>query len=401
MSALLNLSHISAGFVAVLVGYTSSAVIIFQAAAAAGAGTAEISSWLWALGIGMALTSIGLSLRYRTPVLTAWSTPGAALLITGLSGLTLSEATGVFLFSSALITLCGITGWFERLMRHIPAPLAGAMLAGVLLQFGLELFAALEQRILLVATMLAAYLLLRQLLPRYTIPVTMLIGVLIAALQGELRVEALEWQLAVPLFTWPTFSLPALIGVGIPLFIVTMASQNIPGLAVLRANGYDTPASPLITGTGLTGLLLAPFGGFAFNLAAITAAICMGREADPDPRQRYRATVWAGLFYLLTGLFGATVATLFAAFPGELVMAIAGLALLGTIAGSLSAALADSDSRDAALLTFLVTASGISLAGIGSAFWGLAVGLVAHWLPLLIALLRGRANPDAGAPYRR
>jgi benzoate membrane transport protein len=305
------------------------------------------------------------------------------------------------LFSSALITLCGITGWFERLMRHIPAPLAGAMLAGVLLQFGLELFAALEQRILLVATMLAAYLLLRQLLPRYTIPVTMLIGVLIAALQGELRVEALEWQLAVPLFTWPTFSLPALIGVGIPLFIVTMASQNIPGLAVLRANGYDTPASPLITGTGLTGLLLAPFGGFAFNLAAITAAICMGREADPDPRQRYRATVWAGLFYLLTGLFGATVATLFAAFPGELVMAIAGLALLGTIAGSLSAALADSDSRDAALLTFLVTASGISLAGIGSAFWGLAVGLVAHWLPLLIALLRGRANPDAGAPYRR
>ncbi|GGB95870.1 benzoate transporter [Marinobacterium zhoushanense] len=388
MKCLFNLSHISAGFVAVLVGYTSSAVIIFQAAASAGAGPAEISSWLWALGIGMALTSIGLSLRYKTPVLTAWSTPGAALLVTGLSGLSLNEAVGVFLFSSALITLCGITGWFERLMRHIPSPLAAAMLAGVLLQFGLQLFGALQHQLLLVAAMLVCYLVVRQLLPRYVIPVTLLIGLLIATGQGLLQVEVLSWQLARPVWVMPEFSITALIGVGIPLFIVTMASQNIPGLAVLRANGYDTPASPLITGTGLTGLLLAPFGGFAFNLAAITAAICMGREADPDPARRYMATVWAGFFYLLTGLFGATVAALFAAFPAELVMAIAGLALLGTIGNSLGAALHDSDSREAALITFLVTASGITLAGVGSAFWGLAAGLLGYHLPKLITTVR-------------
>jgi len=399
MRGLLNLSHISAGFVAVLVGYTSSAVIIFQAAAAAGAGTDEISSWLWALGIGMALTSIGLSLRYRTPVLTAWSTPGAALLVTGLAGLSLNEAVGVFLFSSALITLCGVTGWFDRLMRHLPSPLAAAMLAGVLFQFGLQLFDALQQQLLLVGAMLAAYLLVRQLLPRYVIPVTLLIGLLIAGGQGLLQVEALSWQLAKPIWTTPEFSITALIGVGIPLFIVTMASQNIPGLAVLRANGYDTPASPLITGTGLTGLLLAPFGGFAFNLAAITAAICMGREADPDPARRYLATIWAGLFYLLTGLFGATVAALFAAFPSELVMAIAGLALLGTIGNSLGTALADTQSRDAALLCFLVTASGLTLGGVGSAFWGLAVGLFAHHLPGAIRAARG-TEAGVGAERR-
>ncbi|MBV1790584.1 benzoate/H(+) symporter BenE family transporter [Marinobacterium sp. D7] len=388
MKGLLNLSHISAGFVAVLVGYTSSAVIIFQAAAAAGAGPAEIGSWLWALGIGMALTSIGLSLRYRTPVLTAWSTPGAALLVTGLSGLSLNEAVGVFLFSSALITLCGITGWFDRLMHHLPSPLAAAMLAGVLFQFGLQLFGALQQQLLLVGAMLATYLLVRHLLPRYVIPLTLLVGLMIAGGQGVLQVDTLSWQLATPVWTAPAFSISTLIGVGIPLFIVTMASQNIPGLAVLRANGYDTPASPLITGTGLTGLLLAPFGGFAFNLAAITAAICMGRDADPDPARRYLATIWAGVFYLLTGLFGATVAALFAAFPSELVMAIAGLALLGTIGNSLGAALADTDSRDAALLCFLVTASGIALFGIGSAFWGLALGLIAHHMPRLTASVR-------------
>lgn len=383
-----SLSHISAGFVAVLVGYTSSAAIIFQAASAAGASAAEISSWLWALGIGMALTSGGLSLYFRTPVLTAWSTPGAALLVTGLSGLTLNEAVGVFLFSSALITLCGITGWFDRLMRQVPSPLAAAMLAGVLFQFGLQLFGAMESQLLLVGAMLLTYLLGRLLLPRYVIPLTLALGLLIAALQGMLQVETLTWELATPIWTWPSFSVPALIGVGVPLFIVTMASQNVPGLAVLRANGYDTPASPLITSTGLTGLLLAPFGGFAFNLAAITAAICMGREADPDPKRRYLASVWAGVFYLLTGIFGATVAALFAAFPTQLVMAIAGLALLGTISNSLAAALKEDSVRDSALLTFLVTASGMTLIGVGSAFWGLVIGLIAYHLPTALSVLR-------------
>jgi len=394
MKKLLNLSCLSAGFIAVLVGYTSSAVIVFQAAAAAGATDAQISSWLWALGIGMGLTSIGLSLRYGSPVLTAWSTPGAALLVTGLSGVSINEAIGIFIFSSLLITLCGVTGWFERLMQWVPSSLAAAMLAGVLFAFGLNLFHSLQSQLLMVSVMLLVYLLARQIVPRYTIPLTLMVGIGIVATQGQLQLNGLEWQLAQPVLMMPEFSLTSLIGVGIPLFVVTMASQNVPGLAVMRANGYQVPASPLISWTGLTGVLLAPFGGFSFNLAAITAAICMGREADPEPSRRYLAAVWAGIFYLLTGLFGATVVGLFNAFPEELVMAIAGLALLGTIGNSLAAALSEDDNREAALITFLVTASGISLLGVGSAFWGLVLGLVAYHLKRRWELTSGQ-QPSA------
>ncbi|WP_417226039.1 benzoate/H(+) symporter BenE family transporter [Amphritea sp.] len=375
-----SLSHISAGFVAVLVGYTSSAVIIFQAAAAAGASAVEMSSWLWALGIGMGLTSIGLSVYFRTPILTAWSTPGAALLVTALSGVPLNEAIGLFMFSSALILVCGITGWFEKIMHHVPMPLAGAMLAGVLLQFGLDLFTVMATNLLLVGLMLTAFLLIKITLPRYTIPLVLLIGTLVAFFQGQLNLEVLQWQLSTPVWVTPVFDPQSIIGVGIPLFIITMASQNVPGVAVMRANGYDTPVSPLLTWTGLTGVLLAPLGGFSFNLAAITAAICMGDEAGHDPRKRYLAAVWAGGFYLLTGLFGSTIAALFMAFPEALVRAAAGLALLSTIGNSLSAALADPSQRDAALLTFLVTASGLNLWGISSAFWGLCLGLIAYYL---------------------
>lgn len=380
MKPLLSLSHISAGFVAVLVGYTSSAVIIFQAAEAAGAGPAEINSWLWALGIGMAVTSIGFSLYYRAPVLTAWSTPGAALLVTGLSGYSLAEAVGIFIFCSGLLLVCGVTGWFDRLMHLIPASLASAMLAGVLLQFGLKLFNVLDSEVFLVGLMLVTYLLAWHLLPRYVIPVVLAVGCAVAWMQGDLQLGSVGWQLSSPVWVSPEFSLSALIGVGIPLFIVTMASQNVPGIAVMRANGYQMPASPLIAGTGLTGMLLAPFGGFAFNLAAITAAICMGKEAGADPDKRYWASVWAGIFYLLTGLFGATVAALFAAFPSELIMAVAGLALLGTIGNSLAVGLSAEKGREAVLITFLITASGVSLAGVGSAFWGLLIGLLAYKL---------------------
>lgn len=376
MRRLFSISPISAGFIAVLVGYTSSAAIVFQAAAAAGGSAAHVSSWLWALGLGMFATSVGLSLRFRAPVLTAWSTPGAALLVTGLSGVPMGEAIGAFLFSSALIVLCGVFGLFEAIMRHVPKALAAGLLAGVLVRFGLELFVSLRTQLPMVILMFAVYLAGRRHLPRYAVPLSFLAGLLWAAFGGLIRFQAVSLEFAVPLWTTPEFSFSALIGVGLPLFVVTMASQNVPGLAVLRANGYTTPASPLITWTGVTGLLLAPFGGFAFNLAAITAAICMSPEADPKPERRYVAAVWAGLFYLLTGIFGATVASIFSALPHELVAAIAGLALLGTIGNSLAGALGDEREREAALVTFLCTASGISLFGIGSAFWGLLLGLV-------------------------
>ena len=377
MARFFSVSHISAGFIAVLVGYTSSAAIVFSAASAAGADAAHLSSWLLALGLGMAATCIGLSLYFRAPVLTAWSTPGAALLATALVGLPMSEAIGAFVFASALLTLCGVTGWVETIMKHVPKTLAAAMLAGVLLRFGIDVFVALRAQLGLVALMLAIYFSGRRFNSRYTIPATLVGGLAWAALGGQIHVDALTLTLAQPMFTAPTFTWSTLIGVGIPLFIVTMASQNVPGIAVLRANGYHTPVSPLIGWTGLTGLLLAPFGGFSFNLAAITAAICMSPEADRDPQRRYLAAVWAGIFYLDTGLLGATVASVFAALPRELVAAIAGIALLGTIANSLGAAVADAGERDAAVVTFLTTASGLTLAGVGSAFWGLLFGLAA------------------------
>ena len=374
----LSPSAVVAGFVTVLVGYTSSAVIVFQAARASGGGPAEIASWMWALGLGMGVTCIGLSLRYRVPVVTAWSTPGAALLATSAVGLPMPAMIGAFLVSAVLMVVAGASGWFERGMSRIPVPLASGMLAGVLLRFGLDAFVAMKTQLALGLAMFGIYLVGRRLWPRYAVVGVLALGVAIAQARGLLHLDAVRLELARPIFTAPTFSVSALFGVAIPLFVVTMASQNVPGVAVLRASGYgSTPISPLITWTGLATVVTAPFGGYALNLAAITAAICMGREAHEDPARRYVAAVAAGAFYVLLGLFAATVGALFAAFPRELVWSVAGLALFNTIGGGLAAAVADPDHREPALVTFLVTASGLSLFGVGAAFWGLVAGLVA------------------------
>lgn len=382
-----DLPALSAGFVTVLVGYTSSAAIIFEAARSAGASQAMIASWLMALGIAMGITCIGLSLRYRVPVVTAWSTPGAALLITSLSGVSMPEAIGAFVFSAALIVLAGVTGWFEKALNRIPLPMAAAMLAGILVKFGINVFTAMQTQLALVLAMFVAYLLAKRLLPRYAIVLVLLLGCVIAARLGLLQLGEVTLTLATPVWTTPQFTPGVLLGVGLPLFVVTMASQNIPGVATLHANGYRPPVSALMTGTGVVNLLLAPFGCFAVNLAAITAALCMGKDAHEDPARRYLASVAAGAFYLLLGLFGATVGALFAAFPKALVLAIAGLALFGTIAGGLATAMKDDAMREPALITFLITASGVSLAGIGSAFWGLLGGVLA----LLILNARRKA----------
>lgn len=372
----LSLSAIAAGFVTVLVGFASSAVIVFQAAQSLGASAAQISSWMWALGLGMGATCIGLSLRYRMPVVTAWSTPGAAMLISATAGLPLSDAIGAFLVSALLMAITGFSGIFERVIRRIPAALAAGMLGGVLLRFGLEAFAAVQTRPTLVLTMLAVYLLCRRRLPRYAVVATLGAGLAVAGSQGLLHFERLQLELARPVFTAPTLSVAAVVGIALPLFVVTMASQNVPGVAVIRASGYRVPVSPSIGWIGTVNAALAPFGAYALNLAAITAAICMGREAHEDPDRRYVAAVAAGAFYIVIGLFGATVADLFAAFPAELVLAIAGIALLGTIGNALAGALRDEHQREPALITFLVTASGLHMWGIGSAFWGLVAGAI-------------------------
>ncbi|ODT33186.1 MAG: hypothetical protein ABS55_13740, partial [Lautropia sp. SCN 70-15] len=340
----------------------------------------------WALGLGMGITCIALSLRYRMPVVTAWSTPGAAMLMTSSAGLPLSDAIGAFVLSALLMMAAGFSGVFERMLGRIPVSLASGMLAGVLLRFGLDVFVAMDTRPGMALTMFMVYLSGRRLMPRYAVIVTLLVGIAFAIGQGLLRTGDLQLELARPVFTTPTLSLAAVFGIALPLFIVTMTSQNVPGVAVIRASGYHVPISPVIGWTGVATLLLAPFGGYALNLAAITAAICMGPEAHEDRSRRYVASVAAGGFYLLIGLFGATVTAVFAAFPRELIMAIAGLALLGTIGNGLAAAVVDERQREPALVTFLVTASGLTLAGIGSAFWGLAAGL----LTLLVLNLRRR-----------
>jgi benzoate membrane transport protein len=372
----LSLSAVVAGFVAVLVGFTSSAVIVFEAARAAGADQAQTASWLWALGIGIGFTTIVLSLRSRMPILTAWSTPGAALLITSTAGLPLAETIGAFVVTGLLITAVGVSGLFERLMRRLPVALASAMLAGVLLRFGLDTFVAMETQLLLGGAMLLAYLVVRQLAARYAVVAALAVGLAVAGVQGLFGPVVLDAALTRPQLVVPQLSIAAVVGVALPLFLVTMASQNVPGVATLHAHGYRPPLAPIIGLTGVTTAVLAPFGGFAFNLAAITAAITMGREAHPDPGRRYAAAVAAGVFYVLMGLFAAAVTAVFAAFPRELVLVIAGLALLGTIGNGLAVALADEREREAALITFLVTASGLTLGSIGSAFWGLAAGLL-------------------------
>lgn len=369
---------IIAGFVAVLVGYTSSAAIIFQAAEAAGASVLQIGGWLTTLGLAMGITSLGLSLYYRMPVLTAWSTPGAALLITSLPGVTLNEATGIFIFASGLMLLCGVTGLFARLMNTIPLAISSAMLAGILLRFGLDAFSSLQVNFVLSGSMCLIWLLGRRFMPRYAIMLTLLAGLAVALMQGNINFPQQSLHFAWPEFTAPQFTLSTLLGIGVPYFMVTMASQNAPGIATMKAAGYAAPVSPLISWTSLTSLLLAPFGGFSVCIAAITAAICMGDDVHPDPKRRYLASAAAGGFYLLAGIFGAAIGMLFSALPEALIHTIAGLALLGTLSGSLQQALSDSQQRDAALITFLITASGVTLLGVGAAFWGLIGGVLAH-----------------------
>ncbi len=379
----INLSAFTAGFVAVLVGFTSSVAIVFQAAQAFQATPEQITSWMWALGLGMGLCSALPSLWLRKPVMVAWSTPGAAVLATAgvAGGFNMGHAVGAFIVCAGLITLCGVTGWFERIMRRIPVALASALLAGVLARFGLQAFTAAQTALPLVVLMLMVYLLGKRLAPRYAVVATLLVGIVYVALRGQLATGSLVLELARPVFIWPEFSISAVISLALPLFVVTMASQNLPGVAAIQAAGYGgpdgIPISKVITLTGVAGLLLAPFGAFALNLSAITAAICMGREAHEDANKRYTAAVACGLIYVVIGIFGATVTGLLTAFPKELVAAIAGLALLGTIGSGLAQAVKDEPTREAALITFLVTLSGVVIAGIGSAFWGVVAGVLA------------------------
>jgi benzoate membrane transport protein len=375
-----SISTVFAGAVTVMVGFTSSVAVVFHAAQSAGANAEQMASWIWALGLGMGITCVALSWRYKQPVVTAWSTPGAAMLITAASGMPMAEVVGAFVVSSLLVMAVGFSGVFERFMHRIPLPLAAGMLAGVLLRLGLDVFVTMSQQWPLPLLMTVVYLLARRWQPRYAVVLSLLAGTAMAAWQGDVHWQSIDWQWAQPVWVTPSFSVAALIGMALPLFIITMAAQNIPGVAAMKAHGYAPPLSPVMGWIGVVNVLLAPFGAFALNLAAITASICSSEEAHADKAKRYTAAMSAGMFYILMGLAGASVVSLFAALPKALVMVIAGLALFGTIANALANSLQDISTREPALIAFLVTASGFSLWGIGAAFWGLVAGGIAWGL---------------------
>ncbi|GFM66891.1 benzoate/H(+) symporter BenE family transporter [Pseudomonas lijiangensis] len=369
-------SAVVAGFIAMMTGCTSSLVLMLQAGQTAGLSTGQMSSWLLSMFIGIAVCSIGLSLRYRTPISVAWSTPGAALLITTLGGVGYPEAIGAFITCSILVIICGMTGSFERLVKRLPASLAAALLAGILFKIGSDIFIAVQHRTGLVLAMFFTYLLIKRVSPRYSVLAALVVGIAAASLLGLLNFNDVTLEVATPVWTTPSFSLAATISISIPLFVVAMTSQNMPGIAVLRADGYHTPSSPLITATGITSLLTAPFGCHGLNLAAISAAICTSPNAHEDKSKRYTAAVWCGIFYGVAGVFGATLAALFAAFPKELVLSIAALALFGSLINGLTVAMNEPREREAALITFMVTASGLTLFSIGSALWGIVAGVL-------------------------
>ena len=391
-----DLTHpVVAGLISVIVNYGGTFILVFQAAKVAGLSPELTASWVWSISIGVGVTGIILSWLTREPIITAWSTPAAAFLVTALASTPYAEAVGAYMISAAAFVVLGLSGWFERLIRLIPPGVAAGLLAGILLQFGIKAFGGMSIDPVLAGLLIVTYVVLKRFSARYAVVGILVLGLLFLLMQDRVDLSGLSLKLAAPLFTMPAFSLNALLSVALPLFLITLTGQYMPGMLVLRNDGFKTSANPIVTVTGLGSLLMAPFGSHAFNIAAITAAIATGREAHEDPSKRWIAGIAAGVCYILVGVFGVTLAAVFMAFPATFITTLAGLALLGTIGGSLATALADAKTREASLITFLAAAANISLLGIGGAFWGLVIGLVAY--AVLNGALPRSARPAAAA----
>lgn len=389
-----DLTHpVVAGLISVIVNYGGTFILVFQAAKVAGLSAELTASWVWSVSTGVGLTGLFLSWHHREPIITAWSTPAAAFLVTALATTPYTEAVGAYLISAAGFVALGLSGCFDRVIKLIPPGIASGLLAGILLQFGIGAFGGATADPLLVGLLIVAYVLLKRFTARYAVVGILVLGLVFLAMQGRIDLSGLQLKLAAPVFTMPQFSLNALLSVALPLFLITLTGQYMPGMLVLRNDGFKTSASPILTVTGLGSLVMAPFGSHAFNIAAITAAIATGKEAHEDPSKRWVAGITAGVSYVLVGVFGVTLAAVFMALPATFITTLAGLALLGAIGGSLAGAMADPKSREAALITFLASAANISLLGIGGAFWGLVIGVVAS------IVLNGRLpRRDCGKP---
>ncbi|MGQ7289472.1 benzoate/H(+) symporter BenE family transporter [Vreelandella venusta] len=374
----LSIPAIAAGFVAVLVSYSGPLAIFFQAAQSAEISNAMMTSWVWAISIGAAVSGILLSLWLKVPVVTAWSAPGTALLVTLFPGLSLNEAIGAYLTAAVIIFLIGVSGSFDRIIRMIPPGIASAMMAGILFQFGVGVFVSLESVPALAIGMIIAYLLFKRLTPCYSLVLLLIAGVILAVLLEGASLEGVSVQFADPQFIRPEWTWNATLSLAIPLVLVSLTGQFLPGMAILRTSGYSTPAKPIVIVASLTSFFTAFFGGITTVIAAITAAICTSKEAHEDPDKRYVAGVANGVFYLIGGIFAGTIVALFISLPGEFVAVLAGLALVGAISSNISAFAAEKSHLEASVITFIATASGVSFLGLGSAFWGVVVGALAY-----------------------
>lgn len=382
-----SISATVAGFLAVLISYSGPLIIFFQAAQRAHVSTDMMVSWIWGISIGAAVSGIYLSIKYKTPVITAWSAPGTALLVTLFPNVSLNEAVAAYITSAIIIFLIGITGYFDKLLKWIPQDVAAGMMAGILFQFGINLFTASDSMPFIVFSMLIVFLIAKRLMPRYTMIWVLAAGVLLSFILGKMNPVDVSFNLAIPQWISPEWTWNSTLNLAVPLILVSLTGQFLPGMAIMKLSGYDTPAKPIITATSIASLAVACVGGITIVLASITAALCMGKDAHELKEKRYIAGIANGIFYVLGGLFAGSIVMLFSLLPKELVAALAGLALLGAIATNISVAMKNDGQRDAALITFLATASGMHFLGLSSVFWGICIGVIAHFI------LTPRSNP--------
>ncbi|HEE5792478.1 benzoate/H(+) symporter BenE [Acinetobacter baumannii] len=375
-----SISATVAGFLAVLISYSGPLIIFFQAAQRAHVSTDMMVSWIWGISIGAAISGIYLSIKYKTPVITAWSAPGTALLVTLFPNISLNEAVAAYITSAIVIFLIGITGYFDKLLKWIPQDVAAGMMAGILFQFGISLFTASDSMPLIVFSMLIVFLVAKRLMPRYTMIWVLAAGVLLSLILGKMNPVDVSFNLAIPQWISPEWTWNSTLNLAVPLILVSLTGQFLPGMAIMKLSGYDTPAKPIITATSIASLAVACVGGITIVLASITAALCMGKDAHELKEKRYIAGIANGIFYILGGLFAGSIVMLFSLLPKELVAALAGLALLGAIATNISVAMKNDGQRDAALITFLASASGMHFLGLSSVFWGICIGVIAHFI---------------------
>ncbi|KQQ76237.1 benzoate/H(+) symporter BenE [Acinetobacter sp. Leaf130] len=375
-----SISATVAGFLAVLISYSGPLIIFFQAAQRAHVSTDMMVSWIWGISIGAAVSGIYLSIKYKTPVITAWSAPGTALLVTLFPNVSLNEAVAAYITSAIVIFLIGITGYFDKLLKWIPQDVAAGMMAGILFQFGIGLFTASDSMPFIVFSMLIVFLIAKRLMPRYTMIWVLAAGVLLSLILGKMNPVDVSFSLAIPQWISPEWTWNSTLNLALPLILVSLTGQFLPGMAIMKLSGYDTPAKPIISVTSIASLAVACVGGITIVLASITAALCMGKDAHELKEKRYIAGIANGIFYILGGLFAGSIVMLFSLLPKELVAALAGLALLGAIATNISVAMRNDSQRDAALITFLATASGMHFLGLSSVFWGICIGVIAHFI---------------------